>query len=58
MSNVHTRAAAAEFDIPYPTLRKHIIKGLATKLFGRFRRTFSNDQESELICITRHASCL
>ena len=45
------RAAAAKFDIPYPTLCKHIIKGSATKLLGRFRRTFSNDQESELVCI-------
>ena len=44
-------AAAAEFDIPYPTLRKHIIKGSATKLLGRFRRTFSNG-------ITRPVSCL
>ena len=45
------RAAAAKFYIPYPTLHKHIIKGSATKLLGRFRRTFSNDQESELVCI-------
>jgi len=52
------RAAAAKFDIPYPTLRKHIIKGSATKLLGRFHRTFSNDQESELGCITRPVSCL
>ena len=47
------RAAAATFDIPYPTLCKHIIKGSATKLLGRFRRTFSYDQESDLVCITR-----
>jgi len=52
------RAVAAKFDIPYPTLRKHIIKGSATMLLGRFRRTFSNDQESELVCITRPVSCL
>ena len=50
-------AAAAKFDIPYTTLRKHIIKGSATQLLGRFRRTFSNDQESELVCITRSVSC-
>jgi len=53
------RAAAATFDIPYPTLCKHIIKGSATKLLGRLnslRRTFSNDQESELIYITRPVS--
>ena len=52
------RAAAAKFYIPYPTLHKHIIKGSATQLLGRFRRTFSNDQESELVCITRPVSCL
>jgi len=52
------QAAAEKFDIPYPTLRKHIIEGSATKLLGRFRRTFSNDQESELVCITRPVSCL
>jgi len=34
------RAAAAKFDILYPTLRKHIIKGTATKLLGCLRRTF------------------
>jgi len=51
-------AAAPKFDIPYPTLRKHIIKGSATKLLGRFRRTFSNDQGSELVCITRPVNCL
>ena len=38
--------------------RKHIIKGSATKLLGRFRRTFSNHQESELVCITRPVSSL
>ena len=52
------RADAAKFDISYPTLCKHIIKGSTTKLRGRFRRTFSNDQESELVCITRLLSCL
>jgi len=36
------RAAAAKFDIPYPTLRKHIIKGSATKLLDRFRQTWSS----------------
>jgi len=52
------RAAAAKYDIPYPTLHKHITKGSATKLLGRFRRTFSNDHESELVCITRPVSCI
>jgi len=57
MSNVRIRAAAAKFDIPHPTLHKHIIKGSATKLLGRFRRTFSNDQESELVCSLHYSTC-
>ena len=43
------RAAAAQFNIPYPTLRKHIIKGSMTKSLGRFCRTFSDAQEVELV---------
>jgi len=37
------RAAAAKFNIPYPTLSrpKHIIKGSATKLLGRFPTTMN-----------------
>jgi hypothetical protein len=43
------RAAAEKFDIPYPTLRKHIIKNSMTKSLGRFRRTFSDSQEEDLV---------
>jgi len=46
---ISVRAAAAQFDIPYPTLHKHIIKGSATKSLGRFRRTFADAHEAELV---------
>jgi len=42
-------SAVAQFDIPYPTLRKHIIKGSAAKSLGRFCQTFSDCQETELV---------
>jgi len=41
LKTISVRSAAAQFDIPYPTLLKHIIKGSAAKSLGRFRRTFS-----------------
>lgn len=43
------RGAAEKFNIPYPTLRKHIIKKSAKKSLGRFRRTFSDTQEEQFV---------
>ena len=49
LKTISVRSAAAQFDIPYPTLRKYIIKGSAAKSLGWFRRTFSDCQETELV---------
>ena len=43
------RSAAAKYNIPYPTLRKHIVSGSTRKTVGRFRPTFSQEYETQLV---------
>lgn len=43
------RSAAKQFNIPYPTLRKHYIKQSSVKRLGSFRPIFSGEMELQLV---------
>ncbi|KAF2892422.1 hypothetical protein ILUMI_13750 [Ignelater luminosus] len=44
-NNISMRSAAMRYDIPYPTLRKHIIKGSSARKLGSFARVSTEEQE-------------
>lgn len=43
------RGAAKQFNIPYPTLRKHVKKQSSAKQLGRFKPVFSAEMEFQLV---------